>query len=221
MVLLGPPGVGKGTQAELLCRDLGTCHLSTGDLFRAAQCQATPSPALSMALEAMRRGELVADELVVEMVRERSCCLRCRGGFLLDGFPRTIAQAQALDALLTEQGVVLDAVLNYELPADEIVARLSGRRTCVKCKAIYHVKTHPPRVSGICDECGSALIQREDDRIETVWVRMRTYEASSRPLVEYYQKLGKLISVQASGSPDAILARSLHSLEALSGVGNR
>jgi len=212
LVLLGPPGVGKGTQAELLCQALGTCHLSTGDLFRAAQCQAAPSPALAKALEAMRRGELVADGLVVEMVRERSCCLRCRGGFLLDGFPRTTTQAGALDALLTEQGVELDAVLNYELPLEDVVARISGRRTCAGCKAIYHVTARPPRVTDICDECGGGLVQREDDRPETVRVRMRAYEASNRPLAEHYQHLRKLVSIQASGSPEAILARSLRAL---------
>ena len=128
LILLGPPGVGKGTQAELLCEALGTCHLSTGDIFRAAQCQSEPSPALRTALEAMGRGELVPDRLVIEMIQERSGCLRCRGGFLLDGFPRTVAQAEALDAMLAQQGVILDAVLSYELPLEEIVDRLSGRR---------------------------------------------------------------------------------------------
>jgi len=216
LVLLGPPGVGKGTQAELLCQALGTCHLSTGDLFRAAKCQAAPSPALTKALEAMHRGELVADELVVEMVRERSCCLRCRGGFLLDGFPRTTTQARALDALLIEQGVALDAVLNYELPLEDIVARLSGRRTCTGCKAIYHVTANPPHITGICDKCGTGLIQREDDRTEAVLVRIRAYEASNRPLVEHYQNVRKLVFIQASGSPEAILARSLHALGILS-----
>ena len=128
LVLLGPPGVGKGTQAELLCEALGACHLSTGDVFRAAACQGTPSPALRAAVDAMRRGELVPDAVVIELVRERAGCLRCRGGFLLDGFPRTVAQAEALEALLVEQGVALDAVVSYELPLDEVVARLSDRR---------------------------------------------------------------------------------------------
>src|SRR5262249_17877076 len=128
LILLGPPGVGKGTQAEGLQAALSCCHLSTGDLFRAAQCELEPSPALRPALGAMRRGELVSDTVVVSMVRERTGCLRCRGGFLLDGFPRTVAQAEALDVLLAEQGTTLDAVLSYELPLDEIVQRLSGRR---------------------------------------------------------------------------------------------
>ena len=156
VVLLGPPGVGKGTQAELLCKSLGTCHLSTGDVFRAAQCQSDPSPALKAALEAMRRGELVSDGLVVSMVSERSGCLGCGGGFLLDGFPRTVAQAEALDELLEQQGVKLDAVLSYELPLAEIVDRLSGRRTCSKCKAVFHQTARPPQKEGVCDLCGGS-----------------------------------------------------------------
>jgi adenylate kinase len=209
LVLLGPPGVGKGTQAELLCEALGTCHLSTGDIFRAAQCEQKPSPALQQALTAMRRGELVSDDVVVAIVRERAGCLRCRGGFLLDGFPRTCAQAEALDILLDEQGVTLDAVLSYELPLEEIIARLSGRRTCVKCKSVYHIVTRPPRVKGICDHCGGELIQREDDRRESVRTRMRAYEKSTRPLMDYYAARGCLVSVPASGTPEEILKRSL------------
>ena len=143
LVLLGPPGVGKGTQGQLLYEALGSCHLSTGDLFRAAQCQLEPSPALKSALEAVRRGELVSDTLVVSMVRERAGCLRCRGGFLLDGFPRTVAQAIALDTSSADQCVTLDAVLSYELPLDEIVNRLSGRRTCGGCKVVYHIMAAP------------------------------------------------------------------------------
>ena len=181
MVLLGPPGVGKGTQAELLCKALGTCHLSTGDVFRAAQCQTEHSPALKAALEAMRRGELVSDGLVVSMVSERSGCLSCFGGFLLDGFPRTVAQAEALDELLEQQGVSLDAVLSYELPLAEIVDRLSGRRTCSKCKAVFHVTARPPQRKGSATFAEAALIQREDDRPESIRVRMQAYEESTRP----------------------------------------
>jgi adenylate kinase len=215
LVLLGPPGVGKGTQAEVLCRALGACHLSTGDLFRAAQCGPNPSPALRAALEAMRRGELVPDEVVVDMVRERAGCLRCQGGFLLDGFPRTAAQAGALDALLTEQGVVLDAVLSYELPLDEIVARLSGRRTCPDCKAVYHVTARPPRAEGVCDQCGGRLLRRDDDRPESIRVRMRAYETSTRPLAAYYTRAGKLVHVRAAGTPEEILRRTLDALNGL------
>jgi adenylate kinase len=218
LVLLGPPGVGKGTQAELLGHALGSCHLSTGDLFRAAACGAEPSPALRTALEAMRRGELVPDDVVVAMVRERAGCLRCRGGFLLDGFPRTAGQAEALDRLLTEQGVALDAVLSFELPLEEIVARISGRRTCPGCKAVYHLTARPPRVEGVCDQCGVRLMQREDDRPESIRVRMRAYEASTRPLAEYYGRAGKLVAVRAEGTPEEILGRTLDALTRLPAV---
>jgi adenylate kinase len=215
LVLLGPPAVGKGTQAALLSQALGPCHLSTGDLFRAAQCQAEQgelSPALQTALKAMRRGDLVCDAVVVSMVRERVRCLRCRGGFLLDGFPRTVNQARALEALLAEQGLALDAVLSYELPLEEIIPRLSGRRTCSGCKTVYHLVARPPRAEGICDQCGSRLVQREDDRPESIRVRMHAYEESTRPLTEYYQSAGKLVTVRASGTPERILERSLQAL---------
>ncbi len=212
LVLLGPPGVGKGTQAELLRHALGACHLSTGDVFRAAPCEGEPSPALQAALQAMRRGELVADSLVVSMVRERAGCLRCQGGFLLDGFPRTLAQAEALDALLTEQGVVLDGVLSYEAPLEEVVARLGGRRTCSACKAVYHHSTRPPRTEGVCDQCGGRVVQREDDRPESIRVRMRAYEEAARPLTEYYGRSDRLVPVRASGAPEQILEHSLQAL---------
>jgi adenylate kinase len=212
LVLLGAPGAGKGTQAELLTQTLGTCHLSTGDVFRAAQCESNPSPALNDALGAMRRGELVSDAVVVSLVRERARCLRCRGGFLLDGFPRTVAQAEALDALLAEQGVTLDAVLNYELSLEEVVARLGGRRTCLGCKAVYHVTARPPRAEGVCDQCAGSLVQREDDRPESIRVRMQAYEDSTRPLAEFYRRVGKLLTIEASGTPAEILGRSLAAL---------
>jgi adenylate kinase len=214
LVLLGPPGVGKGTQAELLCENLGTCHLSTGDVFRAASCQDDPSPALQSALAAMKKGELVSDLTVVEMVRERAGCLRCQGGLLLDGFPRTVAQAESLDELLTQQGVTLDAVVSYELPIAEIVERLSGRRTCSQCKAVYHTKARPPQVEGVCDSCGGTLIQREDDRPEAVRVRMEAYETSTKPLAEYYEKAGKLVRIPADGKPEVIFERTLEALHA-------
>jgi adenylate kinase len=213
VVLLGPPGVGKGTQAELLCDKLGTCHLSTGDVFRAAACQTNPSPALAEALGNMKRGELVADDTVVALVEERSNCLRCLGGFLLDGFPRTVHQAEALQEILEKQGVQLDAVICYDLPIDEIVDRLSGRRTCKQCKAVYHATARPPRTEGQCDQCHGPLIQRDDDRPEAIRVRMAAYEESTRPLIDYYAARGLLLTVPARGKPEAILATSLEALE--------
>jgi len=210
LVLLGAPGVGKGTQAELLNQRLGACHLSTGDVFRAAKslCESELSPTMQQALGFMRRGELVPDAIVLNLVSERTRCLQCRGGFLLDGFPRTVAQAEALEALLKKENVPLTAVLNYEMPIDRIVARLSGRRTCSKCKAVFHVTNKPPRVNGTCDHCGGELIQREDDRPESVRVRMAAYEKSTRPLIDFYKKRGLLVSIKAEGSPEEIYQRT-------------
>ncbi len=210
LVLLGAPGVGKGTQAELLSERLGACQLSTGDVFRAAKCLAEGerSPAMEAALQYMVRGDLVPDEIVLAIISERMRCLHCCGGFLLDGFPRTVAQAEALEAMLKKENVPLTAVLNYELPLNQIVARLSGRRACSKCKAVFHVTNMPPRVKGICDHCGGELIQREDDRPESVRVRMAAYEKSTRPLIDFYQKRGWLVSIKAEGSPEEIYQRT-------------
>lgn len=214
LVLLGAPGVGKGTQAELLADKLGACHLSTGDVFRAAKgrAEAELGPAMREALGYMKRGELVPDETVLNVIRERGCCLMCRGGALLDGFPRTVAQAQRLQEILTSLHVELDAVIDYQLPLDQIVSRLSGRRTCAACKAVYHVESRKPKVAGVCDACGGSLIQREDDRPESVQVRMAAYMQSTKPLTDYYTKLGKLIAIDASGSADQILKRTLDKL---------
>jgi adenylate kinase len=214
-VLLGAPGVGKGTQAELFSARLGACQLSTGDIFRAAKSIAPNerSPALNLALEAMHRGELVTDETVLDVIRERTACLRCESGFLLDGFPRTVRQAEELTEILDREQIRLDAVLNYELPLETIVARLSGRRTCEKCKAVYHVQSKPAKVDGVCDHCGGKLIQREDDRPESVKVRMAAYESSTAPLTDYYRKLNLLVSVSAKGSSEVIYQRSMQLLE--------
>jgi adenylate kinase len=216
LILLGAPGVGKGTQAQLLCERLGTCHLSTGDVFRAAKslCDEERSPAMAAALESMRRGELVPDTTVLAMVTERVSCLRCKGGFLLDGFPRTVAQAEALRRLLQRESLELDAVLDYELPIEEIVTRLGGRRTCAKCKAVFHVATLPPKVEGRCDQCGGELYQREDDRPESIRVRMAAYAQSTAPLTDFYREAGKLIPVSAAGSPEEIFERTMAALTA-------
>lgn len=211
LVLLGAPGVGKGTQAELLSGRLGACHLSTGDIFRSAKgldaCDQTPT--MTRALEYMRRGDLVPDEIVLNLVVERAGCLRCHGGFLLDGFPRTKPQAEALENVLAKSHVTLENVISYELPMDKIVARLSGRRTCAVCKAVFHVDSRPPKMGGICDHCGAGLYQREDDRPESVRVRMDAYQKSTAPLIEYYRAKNLLVTVSAEGSPEEILKRTL------------
>jgi adenylate kinase len=216
LILLGAPGVGKGTQAELLSERLGACQLSTGDVFRAAKTRegSESTPALKGALDAMRRGELVTDDVVLDIVRERIGCLKCKGGFLLDGFPRTVAQAEALTRLLEREHIQLDGVLSFELPFDTIVARLSGRRTCQRCKAVFHVRSRPPKAQGICDNCGAKLIQREDDRPESIKVRMAAYESSTAPLADYYRKRNLLRSVSAEGSPEDVCQRTMATLEA-------
>ena len=215
LVLLGAPGVGKGTQAELLNQRLGSCHLSTGDVFRAAKSLSDiqRTPAMNDALDYMKRGELVPDQTVLDMVSERVRCLQCCGGFLLDGFPRTVTQAEALEKLLLHEEVTLTAVLNYELPFEEIVARISGRRTCAKCKAVYHVVSRPPQTEGVCDHCGGQLFQREDDRPESVRVRMAAYEKSTRPLIKFYQERGLLVPIIAGGTPVETFQRSMVALE--------
>jgi adenylate kinase len=215
LVLLGAPGVGKGTQAELLCERLGACHLSTGDVFRTAKhsCNGEQTPAMKIALDCMKRGDLVADETVLLLLAERAGCLRCGGGFLLDGFPRTVAQAEALENFLAS--VPLDAVLSYEMPLEKIVARLSGRRTCTKCKAVFHVEARPPFVANKCDHCGSMLHQREDDRPESIVVRMEAYEKSTAPLADFYRRRNLLVSVIAEGTPEEIFWRSLGAIEAV------
>jgi len=214
LVLLGAPGAGKGTQAELLGEYLGACHLSTGDIFRAAKSLAAGerTPALMAAVEYMRRGELVPDETVLALVAERMSCLRCEGGFLLDGFPRTAAQAEALEGLLRTQHLKLDAVLSYELPLEKVVARLSGRRTCRDCQAVFHVEARPPKHPAVCDHCGGKLYQREDDRPESIRVRMKAYEHSTAPLADFYLQRNLLVRIPAEGTPTQIFQRTLSAL---------
>jgi len=167
---------------------------------------------MTAAIQFMRRGELVPDSTVWEMVRERRACLRCGGGFILDGFPRTLAQANSLKELMAAEDLPLTAVVDYELPLSEIVSRLSGRRTCKNCKAVFHVSQQPPKTEGICDHCGGALFQREDDRPESVTVRMEAYTRSTAPLIEFYKNLGLLLPVPAVGSPEEICARTIAAL---------
>ena len=215
LILLGAPGVGKGTQADLLHLRLQACHLSTGDVFRAAaQSNCEPSPAMTVARDYMRRGALVPDSTVWEMVRERASCLRGHGGFILDGFPRTLSQAESLTELMKTEGWSLAAVINYELPMAEIVDRLSGRRTCQQRKAVYHITRNPSQNASLCDRCGGPLQQREDDRSESVTVRMDAYERSTAPLIDFYRRAGLLLSVEAIGTPEGICERTIATLAA-------
>jgi adenylate kinase len=178
-----------------------------------ARSECEQSPAMKEALGHMRRGDLVPDSTVWEMVRERAACLRCRGGFILDGFPRTLGQAELLRQLMVGEGLSLTAVLNYELPASVIKARLGGRRTCEKCKAVFHVVERPPKIAGRCDRCDGNLFQREDDRPESIEVRLQAYDRSTAPLIDFYQRLGLLIRVDATGLPDEIFQIALTDLE--------
>jgi formate dehydrogenase gamma subunit len=213
LILLGAPGVGKGTQAELLHELTGACHLSTGDVFRAAKSlpPAEQSPAIKSAVASMGRGELVTDETVLEMIRERMRCLRCTGGFLLDGFPRTVAQAESLEQLLEKESLPLTAVIDYELPIDKIVERLAGRRICAGCKGVFHVTDKLPSPD-TCPNCAGKLYQREDDRPEAIRVRMEAYHRSTEPLIEFYRERELLVTVPAEGSPADILKRTEEAL---------
>lgn len=214
LILLGAPGVGKGTQADFLTHRLRACHLSTGDVFRTAarRCDCNQSPAMKEAQSYMRRGALVPDLIVWKMVRERSACLNCRGGFILDGFPRTLAQAQALKQHLEKEHLAISAVIDYELPEEEIIKRLSGRRTCENCGAVFHLTSHPPKQKDICDQCSGKLYQREDDRPESVKVRLQAYHDSTAPLLAFYRNLGLLASVPADGAPEDIFNRTIAAL---------
>ena len=216
LVLIGPPGVGKGTQADLLSQSLGACPLSTGDIFRNAHTRPlAPGSAMAAAWDYMQRGELVPDATVLGVIGERCRCLHCGGGFMLDGFPRTQSQAVGLDALLAREGLRLDAVVCYSLPTHEIVARISGRRVCPGCKAVFHITTRPPRAAGICDHCGTHLEHRADDRPEAVTIRLEIYHTATLPLIEYYQAQGVLVPIEASGRPGEILEETLDALRTL------
>ncbi len=188
ILLMGPPGAGKGTQAANLVKELGVPHISTGDMFRAAVKEGTELG--KQAKACMDSGKLVPDEVTIGIVRERLAKDDCKKGCILDGFPRTVEQADALSGIMKELGLKLDAVLNIAVPASDLVERAVGRRICKACGATYHVNFHPSQKAGVCDECGGELYQRADDTKETMENRLSVYEASTRPLIEYYQKAG-------------------------------
>ncbi len=205
LVLLGAPGVGKGTQAAEITRRLGLPHVSTGDLLRAAIRDGSPlGPKVAAIVD---RGELVPDDLVGEVMAERLSRPDAAGGFLLDGFPRTTAQADQLDRLLAERGQALDRVISIEVPEPEIFDRLTGRRSCARCGAVYHVRYGRPRVEGVCDRCGGELRQRSDDTEPVIRERLRAYRERTAPLVARYQRAGLLLAVDGRGRPDEVFAR--------------
>jgi adenylate kinase len=193
LILLGPPGAGKGTQAARICQKYGIPHISTGDIFRENIKKGTDLG--KKAQEYMNRGELVPDDLVVEIAKARLLLEDCNNGFLLDGFPRTVRQAEQLDKFLNERNLSIDKVLDINVDKDVLMTRLIGRRVCRKCGATYHVVNMPPEKEGVCDICGGELYQRSDDTAATVENRISVYTEQTMPLVEYYKKLGKIVHI--------------------------
>lgn len=188
LILMGPPGAGKGTQAAELIKKYGIPQISTGDMFRAAVKEGTELGKKAKAC--MDTGALVPDEVTIGIVRERLSKADCENGFILDGFPRTVEQADALEKILSDLGKKLTAVLNIHVPAEDLIERAVGRRICKGCGATYHVKFNAPKIEGKCDNCGGELYQRADDNAETMKNRLSVYEASTRPLIDYYKKAG-------------------------------
>lgn len=208
IILLGAPGAGKGTQAAVICNHLNIPTISTGNIIREALRTGT-----EMGLKAksfMDAGKLVPDEVVIGIIEERLKADDCKSGFILDGFPRTIPQAEALDKM----GVVIDKVIDIEVPDETIVTRLSGRRVCEKCGRPYHIVDLKPQVDGVCDDCTGALIQRKDDHIDTVKARLDIYHAETEPLKDYYGKQGKLVIVEGQDKVEDTTALTLKALEA-------
>jgi adenylate kinase len=215
LILLGTPGIGRATHAEMLCSGLGICHLATGDIFRSARNRADGdlTPEMTEAVQFMQHGALVPDATVINLIRERRTCLNCPGGFLLDGFPRTIAQAVALDEMLEQEGLRVEAVLNYTLPFPALVQRIAGRRTCQECHAVFHVTEHPPRVADVCDHCGGILAQSENDLPEAATARLLANEHKIKPLVNYYLAHGLIRTISAEGPPERVYQRTLAILD--------
>lgn len=215
LVLVGPPGAGKGTQAEFVAAHLAVPKISTGDIFRANVSQGTP-----LGVEAKRymdAGKLVPDEVTINMVRERLAEPDAGEGFLLDGFPRTTPQAAALDKLLADLGTALDLVMELVVDDDEVIRRLSGRRTCRGCGKIWHVEFDAPTREGVCDRCGSPLFQRDDDKPETIAKRLVEYSEKTAPLIDYYGAQGKLVGIDATGPVEDVTVRAIDALRSYGG----
>ena len=210
IILLGPPGAGKGTQAKLLIERLQIPQISTGDMLRAAVKDGTPLGRQAKAY--MDRGALVPDEVIIGLVRERLQAPDCARGYVLDGFPRTVAQAEALEKTLGELRLNLDHVLCLDVPSEDLVARIAGRRTCRQCGAMSHVRFSPTRQDGRCDACGGETYQRDDDREETVRRRLTVYAEQTAPLVRFYEGRGLLRRVAGTGEIAEIFARMVRSL---------
>ncbi len=211
LVFMGPPGAGKGTQAKAVAGHYGVPHVSSGDIFRGEIGAKTP---LGLSIKSyLDSGALVPDEITVQAVAGRLEAADCAKGWLLDGFPRTLGQARALDARLASSGGALSAVVNLEVDSEVIVERMSGRRVCPKCGRSYHTQHIRPRADGKCDACGAALVIRDDDKPETVRQRLATYQKATAPLMDYYARQGLLVRVDGSGSPDEVRARLFEQLE--------
>ena len=211
ILLMGPPGAGKGTQAANLAAELKIPHISTGDMFRAAVREGTPLG--KKAKESMDKGELVSDEVTVGIVRERLQKDDCKSGFILDGFPRTVEQADALSKILADLNLNLTKVLNIHVPAEDLIERAVGRRICKKCGATYHVKFNPTKKQDVCDECGSELYRRADDNAKTMKSRLAVYDESTRPLIEYYQKAGVYVEIDGRQSIEQVRAALFDALQ--------
>jgi len=205
LVIFGPPSAGKGTQAQRLSHQYGIPQVSTGDLLRKAVADKTP---LGLKVKSyLDQGKLGPDNLIVQLIKERVSKPDCKNGYLLDGFPRTMGQAKELEKM-TDIDLVLNIVVDFEV----LVERAVGRRTCPKCSAVYHVKFNPPMNEGICEKCGSQLIQRDDDKEETVRNRLKVYQEQTEPLIEYYRRKGKLVDIEGSGGIEAVFAQMVKAI---------